>query len=127
MRILVATHETQGLKPGDFCWTKESEIVTFPVMCDNSCTCGCNRSMAGIESHKATTTFKVVESPIRWRDYHIALLKSLVNGGWYEKMTRDAINHAREMAVELIKTAEFFPVNTVLELKGSSVRVRKAA
>ena len=33
MRILVATEETQGRRPNDFCFAEEGEIVTFSPEC----------------------------------------------------------------------------------------------
>jgi len=58
---------TQGQRDNDFCWAEEDELVRFPFECDRERVdgqCGCRRSMAGLLSQKATTTFKVVELPI---------------------------------------------------------------
>lgn len=126
MNILLATSETQGQKRGDFCWTDENEIVTLPFMCDNSCTCGCARALGGVKSKKSTTTFKVVDSPMHPRDFHIAILEDLITGGWYKKGDRKAIEHSRETAAELRRIAGLFKPGTILEKTRTKFRVRKA-
>jgi len=67
MKLFTATRQTQGQRDNDFCWAEEDELVRFPFECDGERVdgqCGCRRSMAGLLSQKATTTFKVVELPI---------------------------------------------------------------
>lgn len=125
IRALVATKETQGQKKDDFSWTDEGEIVTFPFICDNSCDCGCGRAVAGIKSHKSTTTFKVAELDMTGRDFIVAIHASIVNGGWFKVNDREGINFAKKTAVELLETAEAFPVGTILEINRTSVKIRQ--
>lgn len=78
MKILVATHETQNDRPGDFAWVEEGEIVTAGAygMCDSYrhagadglSTCGCDRSFTGIVSGSSSTTAKIVERDDITRD-----------------------------------------------------------
>src|SRR3974390_1925713 len=59
MKVLVST----GPVPyGEFCYVPEGEILaSFGAVCCNSDYCGCNRSISGTTTYKATTTAKVVE------------------------------------------------------------------
>jgi hypothetical protein len=63
MNVLTATNQTQGWRGNDFCWTVEGELVVFPAIeCGRGSIddgCGCRRSMAGLASHRATTTIKM--------------------------------------------------------------------
>jgi len=64
MKVLVATEETQGHRKTDFCWTEEGELVFFGSECTRETIdgeCGCRRSLCGLRTRKATTTFRVVE------------------------------------------------------------------
>ena len=75
MKILVATKETQGFRDSDFSWAREGELVRFDSECDRDKNridggCGCRRSMVGLETGRATTTFKVVEMDITTEKKH---------------------------------------------------------
>jgi hypothetical protein len=64
MKVLVATEETQGRRPNDFCFTEEGELVLFGSECSRETIdgpCGCRRSLVGVRSGMATTTVRVVE------------------------------------------------------------------
>ncbi len=62
MRVLVATHETQGDDDRDFCFCLEGELVRLPmVICRSGDQCGCARAFDGVASQRATTTAKIVE------------------------------------------------------------------
>jgi hypothetical protein len=65
MKVLTASNQTQGWRDNDFSWTVEGELVVFPpIECGRGTiddSCGCRRSMAGLVSHRATTTIKVAE------------------------------------------------------------------
>ena len=65
MKVVTATSQTQGWRDNDFCWTVEGELLFFaPLECGRGSiddNCGCRHSMAGLWSHRATTTMKVIE------------------------------------------------------------------
>lgn len=126
MKIFVATKETQGTNPKDFSFTEEGELVTLAAMEDEGCNCGCKNAMAGVATHKGTTTFKVIESNMTGREFIIVILKGLVHAGWYEKMeNRKAIEHAKETARELIRLASLFPIGAILEKSSTRIKIRK--
>jgi hypothetical protein len=61
-RMLVAAPADQATGPGDFTFTDDGELLyEGQVVCCSSVTCGCSRSMAGVDSSKATTVAVVVE------------------------------------------------------------------
>src|ERR1700674_5071922 len=66
VKVLVSTKQTQGQRKNDFNFVPEDELVAPSVI--GSCgdakaddSCGCARSLIGIDSFKATTTAEVVE------------------------------------------------------------------
>jgi hypothetical protein len=65
MNVLTASTQTHGWRDNDFCWTVEGELVVFPpIECGRGSiddVCGCRRSMAGLVSHRATTTIEVTD------------------------------------------------------------------
>jgi hypothetical protein len=124
VKVLVATRRTQGERPGDFSWTIDGELVHFPVVVcalDRKAAkageplggCGCGRSFAGMNSHKAGTTAEVVDLDICREDFVAALASSLHAGGWVPR-DEPAAAGVREAARELLELAEAFPVGTVL-------------
>lgn len=69
LKIIVATSETQGQRPGDFNFVPDGEIV---MISDCDCLhagCDCVRSMVGIKNGKGTTTMRVVESDMTLEEY----------------------------------------------------------
>lgn len=131
MKMLVATKETQGQRLDDFSFTDEGELVRFPSFeCDHSIDgrCGCRRSMAGTKSRRATTTMKIVDSPMSREQFEDKLARSLAEAGWlkiYSSERADEI--VREDADELLKTADAFQIGDVIEKRGNEIKVRKAA
>ena len=64
MRVLVATHESQGARSDDVDWCTEGELVWLPDPCPTGRrggTCDCVRTFAGVSSHRRTTTAVVRE------------------------------------------------------------------
>jgi len=123
MKVLIATNEKQGERENDFSFTNEGEFVKFGMECDGEeidGSCGCRRSVAGFDTLRGTTTFKVVEEDIT-EDKFIELYKeSDKKAGWNfedKDMTK--------MAKELISIAQSFPVNSVLEKRGNKIVMRK--
>jgi hypothetical protein len=89
MRMLVATHRTNGLAPGDYCFCVEGELVYMQDPCANDLDdpggpCGCGRGFSGMNSHRAVTTALVVETDLRQDEVREALRSSLEAGGWLD-------------------------------------------
>lgn len=123
MKLIVATREKQGARKNDFHHADEGEIVYFGVECDCETVdgpCGCKRSLVGIKSHKASTTFKVVEKNIKAAELNKMFKDSLVKAGW------DVPDSAIQSDVRsLVRLAKRFPLGTVLERRGEVVHKRK--
>ncbi len=127
MRVFVATKETQGYRKNDFSFCTEGELVGFGTECDGQeidGNCGCRRAMAGLDSHKATTTFKVVDLPITVSDLATKIQDSLIKAGWGNVGAKVA-EIGRDDARELVRLADFFQVGDILEKRGDDFRVRE--
>jgi len=127
MRLLVATEETQGRRPNDFCFCEEGEIVTFAYECTREAVdgpCGCKRSLSGVKSSMATTTVRVSE--VEQMDVPALadlLATTLVAQRWFESKAR-AMPQASQDADALAEVANGFPVGTVLERRGDRFGTR---
>ena len=125
MKVLVATAQTQGVRPNDFDHCVEGELVWISTVCatdqeDPDGGCGCGRSFAGMNSHRATTTARVADVPLDFAHYAEALRSSLRAQGW---PTREAI----PMAGALADIADQFPIGAVLERRLDLVRWRSVS
>ena len=81
MRMLVATALTQGARAGDYHWCVEGEPVWVQEPCaadrrDPDGPCGCGRGFAGLHSHRATTTVRVIENAGFTRDDLVLALEA---------------------------------------------------
>jgi hypothetical protein len=134
MKVLTATNQTQGRRENDFCWTVEGELVFFPpIECDRGSVdddCGCRRSMAGLVSHQATTTMKVVDREELDRDTYMTLITDgLMAQGYVTKKllrSRDVDEWVRDLVNDLVTTAGAFEAGTVLERRGPFVFMRQS-
>jgi hypothetical protein len=87
MKLLTATNAGQGLRDNDFDWCVEGELVHIGMVCardrdDPDGGCGCGRSFAGLNSHRATTTAMVREIPgFTEADHVLAIRSSLEQQG----------------------------------------------
>jgi len=128
MKVFVATKKLQGLRINDFCYTIEGELVKYGFVCDGETVdghCGCQRSMVGFQSQKATTTFQVVEMPITEDDFWKKYIASERDAGWVsESTTENDLKTFRAVAKELLKLAKRFPINKVLEKRGNMIQTR---
>ena len=129
MKVIVATDETQGRRNNDFSFTNEGELVRFGTECDGESIdgrCGCRRSMCGVESHKATTTMKVLDIEITREEICQMLNGSNESGGWKDlfKSRDEYMAFVVDEADELIRLANSFDVGDVLERRGSKVQRR---
>lgn len=125
MRILVATHQTNGTVSGDYDHCVEGELVYMQEPCasdvrDPDGPCGCGRGFAGANSHHATSTAMVVESTLTLSEVDEALRSSLQAGGWL-----DPAFCTPELAGEMVDglrdhmrcVADHFPVGSVVRRK----------
>lgn len=132
MKILSATNETQGMRENDFCWALEGELVFFvPFECGRGTVddeCGCRRAMAGLSSHRATTTIKVVERP----DLTLATYRQLIADGYISQgyVTEDLLASSevrawlKDNGDELIAIADHWEAGTVVERRGNLMLLR---
>ena len=90
MKVLVATHITQGNETGDYCWAVDGELVTpIGLVCNNR-SCGCERGFPGLGSSHATTTALVVDlAHIGRVELATAVHDSLQRGGWLTEGLED--------------------------------------
>jgi hypothetical protein len=126
--VLVATAQTQGQRPNDFCRADEGELVRWANECHQEPadgTCGCHRSLVGLTTARPTTTVKVVDRP----GLDLVGLRALLAAA----MTRDREIRPGDcasevwvaaMAEELAAAAASFPPQTVLERRGQVLRRR---
>lgn len=112
MKILVATAITQGMRPNDYHYCVEGELVWMQEPCARDRDkpdgpCGCGRGFAGAASHRATTTAMVIESELTRDDLTLAFETSLRDGGWPTEA-------AGYVADENIAVAEGLPEGAVI-------------
>lgn len=62
MKVFVATRPSEP-EPEDFCHTVDGELVFLPTDFCDCPDCGCRKSVVGLGSGKATTTFTVADLP----------------------------------------------------------------
>jgi hypothetical protein len=123
VKLLVATNRTQGRRTNDFSFCVEGELVNpFLPACasdlaDPDGGCGCGRSFAGLNSHRATTTAEIREVDFTGADVLEAVRASLDQSGWGSE-------HAADVAQGLIRVADHFPVGTVVERRLDALQER---
>jgi hypothetical protein len=121
MKIIVATSETQGRRPGDFNFLPDGEIV---MVSDCDCLhadCDCVCSMVGIKSGKGTTTMKVVETDMTREEFRRLIREA--NHGYGELDVDDATFD--EQADALLDLAMQFPAGAVIERDGEDFEQRR--
>lgn len=125
MKVLVATRRTQGCAEGDFSWTVEGELVRWPLMeCASGPACGCERSFAGLASHRATTSVRVADmEALDLPGLIRALSDDLVANG-VPILDRETREYVDLEAADLARVASWFPVGTVLGRGGDQVWAR---
>lgn len=105
MRMLVST---QGTRSEDFCFVPEGELLYEAiVVCCNSETCGCNRSMSGTKTFKGTTTAKVADVDLSEEDLQRIAGEVSEGAGWPGEAVLYALWSSRT-------AAEQHPVGSVL-------------
>jgi len=129
MKLLVATGDKQGQRDNDFNFATEGELLYFGMECDEEevdGTCGCRRSMSGIDSHKGTTTMKLVEIDIEEPELHERVEASLHSAGWIfgEELDGVAADMVAEVTAEMIALGQSLPIGVVIERRGNTVQTR---
>jgi|SRR5947209_2067838 len=129
IQIFVATAETQGQRENDFCFVPEGEILDYSaITCSRETTdgnCGCKRSLCGLQSHKATTTMKIIEFDGNIEDLGKMIRKSQKDGGWLQDPWQELLEHGLDHASEITEQASKFPVGTVVEYRDGVFVSRK--
>lgn len=123
MKVFVAADASDG-EEDDFSWTVPGELVHFPPLVCDCPGCGCERSMAGFLSHKATSCFVVRDLNLDPATYTQMIFDTLQEGGWVEKGSEQDRAWVEEWAAEHLEMASDLPVERPLRIKGSSVWVR---
>ena len=135
MKVLVATSKTQGQRRSDFDFVPDGELVgPMGFEEDNEAVdgpCGCRRSLSGLDTRKATTTFEVVERPdLTEASLRQLVANSLIGAGWIpadrpqDAKTNELID---AVAGELLDILVHFEVGDVLEKRGHVIRQRRVA
>lgn len=125
MRVIVATERTQGDKPGDYCFTVEGELVRLPWMECDSPGCGCNRGFAGLSSHRATTTARVVNQPELKKEAYLELLLDNAVASGFGPVDDELRRLVADEARQLMALAQELPLGSVLERLGDQTAVRR--
>ncbi len=125
MKILVATKEIQGQRENDFFWTKENEILMDSFECERDeaedGSCGCRRSLVGVETKRATTTFKVTESDLNKSEIIKLFSKSFEEAFPSVNLSQEA----EDSANYILEIAEKFEVEEILEKRGRVIQKRE--
>jgi hypothetical protein len=129
MKIFVATREGQDARQSDFCDAEEGELLTFAIECDRDeadCdgNCGCRRSLLGLETGGATTTFTVAEIPLSAEWYEEQVIEYFADKGWFVRSDAKTVGAFRNDAKIVLEEAARFPVGVVLEKRGDEIKVR---
>lgn len=122
MLVLEATSDHQGDRDDDYHWCTDGELVYRQE--DMGCRtpdCGCERGWAGFDSHRSTTTVKVVERVgFTVSDLARELATSLSDGGWLTEP--DPSNQmVAEIVDEIIECANHFREGATLGRSGDLV------
>jgi len=123
MKVMVCTKQGQGKRKSDFSWTEEGELAYFGFTCDGEKLdggCGCERSFCGMDSGKAGTTAKIVDSPMTIAEFIKKRTASDKAAGWNQKAA-----DIKEECIELLRIANVFPVGAVIEKRGDKIQIRK--
>jgi hypothetical protein len=128
LKVFVATTRTQGVRPNDFAFATDGELVDLASTCDPDCNpdggCGCARAFTGLDSRKATTTAEIVVRDLTLVQYHNLFHRSLITAGFRD--SPDLRHDANHAADEMARIAAAWPVGTVVERRGDHIVIRAA-
>lgn len=129
MKVLVATRRTQGLRPDDYCWTIDGELVLAGAVieCSSPERCGCGRGFPGLASARATTTAIIVERPeIDMHELSSSIRESLDRQGYLYGLDDDEADELVESECwRLAAIARAWPVGTVLDRRDGFLHARQ--
>ena len=131
LKVFVATKLGQGMRGNDFYWCTEGELVYIAMRCDNGHVddaCGCRRSMSGMDSAKATSTFQLEQREMTREQYIGALRDSMQRSGWIDLAAEGGAEDESwitEQADEMLRLAAGFEPGDIVEVRGDDLRVRK--
>ena len=121
MRLLTATVQDQGGRPGDYTYATEGELLLIGDVCardrrDPDGGCGCGRAFAGMSSHRATTTAVVRELDLTPDGVSLAVAAYYSAGGAGPDVlgAGEFAELVSETAADVIGLAQHFPVGTVV-------------
>lgn len=125
MKVLVATARTQGARDNDYNWCVEGELVRIGEVCaldraEPDGGCGCGRGFGGLNSHRATTTARVADTPLAREEYVEAIRSSLQQQGW-DPCACCSVDEADALAA----LVGDWPVGTVVERRLDELVVRE--
>lgn len=147
MKVLVATQELKGktlrsvppkLMRGSlatFSYVPDGELL-MPLVCWEVIGCqynnnGCHMSLGGVDTHKGTTNFKVVEQSLTIKELEDKFFASLKARGWVDsKMWKLPLpgfwqKVARSFAKATVRAASKFPVGDIISKRGCTFWSRK--
>jgi len=146
MNVFVGTHLTQGQRKNDFCWTTDGELLVHGFRCDShrgdaDGSCGCGRSMCGMDSHQATTTILVEDRKITKKQFVELRVASAKASGWLKYVDdkhnakapykchcyKCMVRRYKVDADKLLADAAFFKPGQVLECRDGVYAERKLA
>ncbi len=128
MKVLVATHHSQGSQPDDYCFTLEGELVTpLAVACRNP-KCECRRGFPGLASSRATTTALVVDLPhIDETALTTAISDSLERGGWFQGLSSHGRRHmVADHVAAVHAVCARYPVGAIVVRADEHVYLRRS-
>ncbi|MCU1387554.1 MAG: hypothetical protein JWL72_892 [Ilumatobacteraceae bacterium] len=128
MKVLVATHITQGDDIGDYCATVEGELVTPAIPPCRDRLCGCARGFTGLGSAHGTTTAIVAD--LAHIDEHLlsnSVLDFLRRTGRFDGLSTSAqYTLIMDHTYAIIRAAKDHPIGTVVCRTGKSIFVRES-
>jgi hypothetical protein len=128
MKLLTATRQGQGERPGDFFFAVDGELVVVADACatdqaDPDGGCGCGRAFSGVSSLRATTTALVRELDISYDDLQQAVESHFVAAGYSPDLlgAEDFADLVDTTAQEAVKFGSCWPVGTLVGRRVDSV------
>lgn len=127
MLVLEATDHLQGRRATDYHWATNGELVYLTFQECSCPDCGCTRSFAGLDSHRPTTTARVVERPdLTIEELARRLAVSLHEGGWLatpdpgDELVSELANEIVELSAGFVRHG----LGAVIEREGEIVAHR---
>lgn len=123
--VLEATRATQGSRDDDYNWTVDGELVFVPFIDCSDERCGCTRGFAGMTSHRATTTARIVDRPgLDDEEYFEVLIDGMESQGYVirgDDLLEDAVD---EVVSAVQALGSVLGPGTVVGRSGMSLMVR---